>query len=267
MHIRRKVPVDDPNVDRIEVMDEPYSRAHILLNKQSVNHHSGGVDTRTTTTSTTTLMDHTNHCDPPLPIPILDDTRNQNDTASDRLATMSMNIRKDTTDNRNTAVSNALNVMPIDNDNNIKIVATDNVHDKVDDNTENMEQLQIPVLVELIHDLKRQLRDMDKQRIERQHLAQKALQHERDVSYERIQALQLRLYISETRLQTYEEALQHHVETVHRNVATPIASTERDLGHTMTLDNTLTTPEMATTVVGLPLYARRTGTSTDSNNT
>jgi len=45
-----------------------------------------------------------------------------------------------------------------------------------------------------------------------------------------MQALQLRLYISETRLKTYEDALQQHVEAVANNVAAspPRRTADRD---------------------------------------
>jgi hypothetical protein len=44
---------------------------------------------------------------------------------------------------------------------------------------------------------------------------------------ERIRALQLRLYISETRLKTYEDALEQHVQAVAENVAHPATPTKR----------------------------------------
>ena len=47
----------------------------------------------------------------------------------------------------------------------------------------------------------------------------KALRREKEQSHERLQALQLRLYISETRLKIFEDALDQHVEAVANNVA------------------------------------------------
>jgi hypothetical protein len=44
---------------------------------------------------------------------------------------------------------------------------------------------------------------------------------------ERVRALQLRLYISETRLKTYEDALEQHVQAVAENVAHPTTPTKR----------------------------------------
>lgn len=46
-----------------------------------------------------------------------------------------------------------------------------------------------------------------------------ALTREKELAQDRLQGLQLRLYISETRLQTYEEALRQHVESVRNNLA------------------------------------------------
>ena len=48
---------------------------------------------------------------------------------------------------------------------------------------------------------------------------EKLYREEKESSQERIQALQLRLYIAETRLKVFEDALQQHVDTVHENVA------------------------------------------------
>jgi hypothetical protein len=53
----------------------------------------------------------------------------------------------------------------------------------------------------------------------------KALALEKEISNERLQALQLRLYISETRLKTFEDALEQHVQAVANNTAP--ASPER----------------------------------------
>lgn len=53
----------------------------------------------------------------------------------------------------------------------------------------------------------------------------KALLLEKEQSHERMQSLQLRLYISESRLKTFEDALDQHMEAVANNVA--IGSPER----------------------------------------
>jgi hypothetical protein len=51
------------------------------------------------------------------------------------------------------------------------------------------------------------------------------LQSQREDYEERMQALQLRLYISETRSRTFEDALHEHIKAVANNVAlTPIKS-------------------------------------------
>jgi hypothetical protein len=47
----------------------------------------------------------------------------------------------------------------------------------------------------------------------------KALALVKEISNERLQALQLRLYISETRLKTFEDALEQHVQAVANNTA------------------------------------------------
>ena len=133
---------------------------------------------------------------------------------------------------------------------------------------EDTTRLHLPTLLNTIDDLKMQLQQMHQQRIADQQSAQKALQHERDVSYERIQELQLRLYISKTRLQTYEEALQHHVESVHRNIATTPTSINDPVGNVAaTLGNMHTTqPETNVSAIGTPLYARHTTGETTTTN-
>jgi hypothetical protein len=47
----------------------------------------------------------------------------------------------------------------------------------------------------------------------------KAMQKEKERCDDLIQAFQLRLYISETRLKTYQDALEHHVEAVASNLS------------------------------------------------
>lgn len=242
VHIRRKVRVDDTDMDKIGEIVEPHSQSHVLR-EHSDNRSCGG-----------TIL------------PILEFARGLDDTSCNYVTITSLNRRHGTSGD-GSALSNPTMILQNDSASNIDTLTNGDVHSEVVDNMENIQQLQVPVLVEMIKDLKLRLQQLDKQRIEESQLAQKALQHERDVSYERIQALQLRLYISETRLQTYEEALNHHAETVQRNVATPITSIQKDLGHTMTPENSLMVSVTESTVVGSPLYARRTGTSkTKLNN-
>lgn len=66
----------------------------------------------------------------------------------------------------------------------------------------------IPQLQDRIAHLEQQLIDKEKQ-----------LQTERMETEERLQAVQLRLYISETRLKTYQDAFEQHVQAVTQNVA------------------------------------------------
>jgi hypothetical protein len=168
---------------------------------------------------------------------------------------------------RNTSV-NVTNIVSISNAESVdsEIVDHDqNSHVRMQEDTT---RLHVPTLLNTIDDLKMQLQQMCQQRIADLQSARKALQHERDVSYERIQELQLRLYISETRLQTYEEALQHHVELVHRNSATTPTSINDPVGNVAaTLGNVHTTqPESNLSAFGTPLYARRTtGEATTTN--
>lgn len=57
----------------------------------------------------------------------------------------------------------------------------------------------------------------------------KVHQEEKDASLERVQALQLKLYIVETRLRTYGDALQQHVTTVADNIVPQrLSTTEED---------------------------------------
>jgi hypothetical protein len=81
------------------------------------------------------------------------------------------------------------------------------------------DQTSCSTLLDQIKLLELQLETKERQILEERVSAQKQLQTVKDQSLERIQALQLRLYISETRLQTYEDALQQHVESVAQNTA------------------------------------------------
>ena len=71
-----------------------------------------------------------------------------------------------------------------------------------------------------IQHLESLLAEKEQQRTEERAAAQKQLQSETNKLLEQIQALQLRLYISETRLQSYEAALKQHIESVAENTAT-----------------------------------------------
>jgi hypothetical protein len=80
--------------------------------------------------------------------------------------------------------------------------------------------LSVPQWEGRIQHLERQLAEKEQQLLQERTAAHKLLQSETNLLHERIQALQLRLYISETRLQTYEEALRRHIESVAENTAT-----------------------------------------------
>jgi hypothetical protein len=60
---------------------------------------------------------------------------------------------------------------------------------------------------------------LQQQRQELEKVHARSLQRQREDYEERIQALQLRLFISETRLKTYEDALNQHVEAVAANIS------------------------------------------------
>jgi hypothetical protein len=240
VHIRRKVPVDVPPNDDIDIdttIVEPIAQLTALQKLPS--HH---YDTAKNSSTSASSAD-TNH---------FVSSIQRNDTLCDRSTKIS--ICAVSTDGE----TNESSAMPI-------VHSDSRNHDVLDTEVDDIEydqQSEVPILLETIKDLKQQLQVMNKQRIEDQHLTQKALQLERDVAYEHIQALQLRLYIAETRLQTYEEALQSHVEMVQRNVATPITSIQNDLGQSLNIRDTITTTETEAIIIGSPLYARRTGTST-----
>ena len=249
VQIRRKVPVNDTSEDMIgSIVTLPNPTAQHVLQEQPTNHARVEVTARTYTkvTNVHAQGEDVMTCD--------------HGTAKSNFG------RNGTTTDGGAVVSNTTTQALNKNSNTFTAVG---VHNDAVDNRDGVQQLQVPMLMETINNLKLRLQQMDQQRIEEQQSAQKALQHERDVSYERIQALQLRLYISETRLQTYEEALQHHVEMVQQNVATPIPSTPNDPGNTMTLEDTAThaLPDMNSAKIGSPLYARRTGTGLTTRNT
>mmetsp|Transcript_8191 Transcript_8191/g.12577 ORF Transcript_8191/g.12577 Transcript_8191/m.12577 type:complete len:457 (-) Transcript_8191:165-1535(-) len=99
------------------------------------------------------------------------------------------------------------------------VVETDN-HDHENEN--NIQSAVIDEVLPLqnkIKILEMQLQKKD-QELEMAHNSHfKALQTAEERWQERIQALQLRLYISETRLKVYEDALSQHVDSVRKNTA------------------------------------------------
>jgi hypothetical protein len=248
VHIRRKVPVDVPNNDESNTtIGEPI--ALWTAPQEQPSHRYDAARKSSTSTSST----DTNHCVAPI---------QRHDTLCDHSTAISIRASPEFTGDSSTNESSTMPIVHSDSSNTLR---NDDILDAVVDDIECNQQSEVPILLETIKDLKQQLQMMNKQRIEDQHLTQKALQLERDVAYERIQALQLRLYIAETRLQTYEEALQSHVEMVERNVATPITTIQNDLGQSLTIHDAPTTTETEATVIGSPLYARRTGTSTKAH--
>ena len=258
VQIRRKVPVNATSVDMIgSIVVSPNPTAQHVLQEQSTNHARVEDTART-------YIDVTSRSDIPNPMDV--HAQGEDVMTCDHGTAKSNFGRNGTTADGGAVVSNTTTQALNNNSNTFTAVS---VHTDAVDNRDGVQQLQVPMLMEKISNLKLRLQQMDQQRIEEQQSAQKALQHERDASYERIQALQLRLYISETRLQTYEEALQHHVEMVQQNVATPIPSTPNDPGNTMTLEDTAThaLPDMNSAKIGSPLYARRTGTGLTTRNT
>jgi hypothetical protein len=72
----------------------------------------------------------------------------------------------------------------------------------------------------------------------------KALALEKEISNERLQSLQLRLYISETRLKTFEDALEQHVQAVANNTA-PTSPERRRLRRPEEQATSTTTPLLA----------------------
>jgi len=59
----------------------------------------------------------------------------------------------------------------------------------------------------------------------------KALQLEQERFHERNQALQLHLYISETRLKTFEDALTSHIDAVKKNTAQRTTTSSKQYNH------------------------------------
>ena len=100
----------------------------------------------------------------------------------------------------------------------IPVVAEGNVTDS--DANKNKSTSTIKELEERIRQLERSLAQSENDRVAVEAKHAQELRAEQEKSEERIQALSLRLYISETRLKTYEDALEQHVVAVANNVAT-----------------------------------------------
>jgi hypothetical protein len=78
------------------------------------------------------------------------------------------------------------------------------------------------------HPQQQRIAELEQQLSELQQKHAKTLQNQREQYDDLIQSLQLRLYISETRLKTYEQALEDHVRAVRANVsASPHRSRHR----------------------------------------
>ena len=75
------------------------------------------------------------------------------------------------------------------------------------------------MLKDRIHSLELELLQKDKQLLKEQQNHAKAMRQEKECSVDQIQALQMRLYISETRLKSYEDALDQHIEAVSNNTS------------------------------------------------
>ena len=89
-------------------------------------------------------------------------------------------------------------------------------------------------LSKVVHDLERQLAQKDRHLEEQQKEHGQQLRKEREQAEERLQALQLRLYICETKLKTYEDALEDHVRAVASNTSSSSSSNGRTLTTTAT---------------------------------
>lgn len=89
-------------------------------------------------------------------------------------------------------------------------VSTSNGETRSDDLTSLREQIQ---------HLELQSKQKDKLLEEQRQMHAKAVKVEKERTEERMQALQLRLYISETKLKTFEDALEQHVHAVASNLA------------------------------------------------
>jgi hypothetical protein len=74
-----------------------------------------------------------------------------------------------------------------------------------------------------IHHLEVKLAECQETLCKERVLAQQAMTAEKEAANEQMQTLQLRLYINETRLKTFEDALHQHVDAVAQNVATTLS--------------------------------------------
>lgn len=98
------------------------------------------------------------------------------------------------------------------------------------------------MLQEKIRKLETEVADKDEQLQQERTAAQRALLVEKDANSEFVQALQLRLYISETRLSTLEDALQQHIDSVTNRVASPLSSRHNLHTASSSIETTKTTP-------------------------
>ena len=78
-----------------------------------------------------------------------------------------------------------------------------------------------------IQQLEAQLATANELLLQERKFHRKEMQNEKEASHERMQALQLRLYIAETRLKTFEDALEQHNLQVANNVAAPTSPGRR----------------------------------------
>mmetsp|Transcript_8115 Transcript_8115/g.19620 ORF Transcript_8115/g.19620 Transcript_8115/m.19620 type:complete len:138 (+) Transcript_8115:711-1124(+) len=86
----------------------------------------------------------------------------------------------------------------------------------------------VDALEERIQQLEEALKAKDQELQQEKQANAKMLSQKQQQFDDQVQALQLRLYISETRLKTFEDALEQHVQAVASNVATSIECTSSD---------------------------------------
>ena len=110
----------------------------------------------------------------------------------------------------------------------------------VNDPTDTLQQWQ----AKIIRQLESQLSQKNQEYQEERTAHAKALALEKELSNERLQSLQLRLYISETRLKTFEDALEQHVQAVANNTA-PTSPERRRLRRPEDQATSTTTPLLA----------------------
>ncbi|KAL3935665.1 MAG: hypothetical protein SGBAC_008859 [Bacillariaceae sp.] len=96
-------------------------------------------------------------------------------------------------------------------------------------------------LNERIRLLEQALNDKDQELQQEKQANAKMISQKQQQFDDQVQAFQLRLYISETRLKTFEEALEQHVQAVASNVATSIECNSTSGNDTATATATTTT--------------------------